>query len=504
MLFRSVGTGKTTLCRQIIRVLSDRQGVSTHLLLDPYFSDPEEFLVYLNGVFGVEEAKWKGASQWQLRENIKDALFRQAVEQDRLVVLIVDEGQKMSFACLEILRELLNYETNEHKLLQIIIFGQLEFDALLASQANLAYRVNLHLHVGPLDFQDTRELILARLTMCAKDMAPEGLFTFGAFLAVYLATDGFPRQIVQLCHQALLAIIIKEKPRVTWHVVRNCMRWRNLGLPRRRRWPWVAAVAVAMLLGLTVLAAREAQLLAQWTEVAGRIALPDVGAYFSRPAPPAGQPEPSATAAAERPGQEGAAPGGQTAGQASGQTGGQAGNPGSGQVSGQAGSQAVGQNAAQALALAAGPDGGPAQAQPQAGAPAGPEAVDPALAQDEESGTPAQQAPARQGGPARYTGVLVRDEGPATDVFILTDTPVTRYELGFKANPARIVVEMPGLWERHADREIPVGGQRIDKVRSAVQQDRLRVVVYLKKPGMGPVSPEVENTSEGLRLTVRY
>jgi len=246
-----VGTGKTTLCRQLIRTMAERQGVDTHLILDPYFTDEREFLVHLNGLFGFSQEEAFRASDWELRENIKTALFRIAVEEDRMVVLIVDEGQKMSLECLEILRELLNYETNEHKLLQIVIFGQLEFEPILEAKANLADRVNLRFRIGPLDFQDTRELIQARLAMCSKDISPEGLFSFWAFLAVYMATDGFPRQIVQLCHQALLAVIIKERPRVTWGVVRSCMRWRTLGVPRRRRWPRLLAAGLVLAVLLT-------------------------------------------------------------------------------------------------------------------------------------------------------------------------------------------------------------------------------------------------------------
>lgn len=548
-----VGTGKTTLCRQIIRVLADRQGVTTHLLLDPSFSDPEEFLAYLNTAFGVEEAKRQGASQWQLRENIKAVLFRQAVEEDRLVVLIVDEGQKMSLACLEILRELLNFETNEHKLLQIVIFGQLEFDALLAGQANLADRVNLHLRLGPLDFKDTRELILARLTMCAKDMAPEGLFSPGAFWAVYLATHGFPRQIVQLCHQALLAVIIKERQRVTWSVVRSCMRWRNLGVPRRRRWPWAVGLAAAALLGLFLLAGRgglarldlagqdagltaqgqpaagdfglkghggpaagdagltaqggpaagnagqtaqggpagkDAGLIARWRELAGRVTLPvlpgisQLGAYFPRPAPLAGA---SSVAATEPRPPEAAAPGDQASGTEGGALpGGQPGQPGS-----------------RSSALGPVEDQGQAQASPAnqeteqaAAAPAAPQGV-----------------PARHGAQARYTGVRVRDDGQAAELVILTDGDAPgrggpggaggRYEVALKAGPARIVVEFPGVWDRQADRMIAVGGAHIEKVRSALQPDRLKVVIYLANAGSLPREPGVERVPEGLKLTVR-
>jgi len=470
-----VGTGKTTLCRQLIRVLSDRQGVVTHLVLDPYFSDAREFLVHLNGLFGVDAAEAHAVSDWQLRENIKNALLTLAVEEDRLVILIVDEGQKMSLECLEILRELLNFETNEHKLLQIVIFGQLEFEPILEAKANLADRVNLRFRLGPLDFQDTRELIQARIAMCSKDISPEGLFSFWAFLAVYLATDGFPRQIVQLCHQALLAVIIKERPRVTWGVVRSCMRWRTLGLPRRRRWPWLAGAALALIValagagiyfGYAPVSAERLKAVASWVK---DVKLPDAGSWFAK-APPA-EKQSAATQTPEA-----------------------------------------------AAAPSTAPDSGP-----QAQMPAAPEQNPPAaLAETVSTEQPAQPAqdgtdpsrpqaedsqPARESGhepgPPRFTGVRASSQDGSETLEILTSKPVERFEVAFKPNPARILVDLMGPWERRADRELPVGTARLDKVRTAVQPDKLRVAVYLKDASAGPFQPKVEKTPQGLKVILK-
>jgi general secretion pathway protein A len=480
-----VGTGKTTLCRQLIRVLAERQGVVTHLVLDPSFSDAREFLAYLCGLFGMDAAEAREASDWQLREHIKNSLWTLAVEENQLVALIVDEGQKMSLECLEILRELLNFETNEHKLLQIVIFGQLEFEPILEAKANLADRVNLRFRIGPLDFQDTRELIQARLAMCSKDISPEGLFSFWALLGVFLATDGFPRQIVQLCHQALLAVIIKERPRVTWGVVRSCMRWRTLGLPRRRRWPRLAAAAAALVLAATMATAYFG---GGWTPdmkrlrdaVAG-ISLPDVASWFK---PDRGTGAASGEGAAAQPAPEAAdtqGTGNVTALQPAAV---QASQPG----------QAVPASAAQAPVVAESAPSSPSSpATPESAAPSSPEDT------PQASGEPAG---IRQGPPG-FTGVRLVVSDGAEALEILTDRPVERFESGFKPGPPRILVDLPGNWERRADRELPVGSARIDKVRSAVHPDKLRVAIYLKDASAGPVRPQVEKTPSGLKLILK-
>lgn len=483
-----VGTGKTTLCRQLIRVLADRQGVVTHLVLDPYFSDAREFLTHLNGLFGVDAAEAHAASDWQLRENIKNALLTLAVEEDRLVVLIVDEGQKMSLECLEILRELLNFETNEHKLLQIVIFGQLEFEPILEAKANLADRVNLRFRLGPLDFQDTRELIQARIAMCSKDISPEGLFSFWAFLAVYLATDGFPRQIVQLCHQALLAVIIKERPRVTWGVVRSCMRWRTLGLPRRRRWPFLAGAALALILALAgagVYFGYAPVSAERLKGIASGVKLPDVASWFAS-APTAEKPG----AAPQTP--DASTPTPAASGAASGAGIGQQAQP---SAAAPLGAQGAGSPQAQTAA--------PEQSQPAALVDAvAPE--QPALAEAEAAKPQSEDSQAvRESGPPGFTGVRASSQDGSETLDILTSRPVDRFEVSFKPNPARILVDLMGSWERRADRELPVGTARLDKVRTAVQPDKLRVAVYLKDASAGPFQPKVEKTPLGLKIILK-
>ncbi len=246
----NVGTGKTTLVGKLLRTLQDRPDSWTHMIADPFFKDRGEFLMYLNKSFGVSPARSTAVSQWQLRENLRDVLTQMVEEDGRVVTLIVDEGQKLSPECLEVLRDLLNFELNEHNLLQIVIFGQLEFADLLVSQANIFDRVNRHLRLGPMGFDEMCELIKTRIVKCAKDTPPKGLFSFGSLVAIYLATDGYPRKVMQLCHQSILSITLKGQSRVTWQTVRRCARWRELVKTKRGRWSWMTGFVLTILLGL--------------------------------------------------------------------------------------------------------------------------------------------------------------------------------------------------------------------------------------------------------------
>ena len=237
-----VGTGKTTLCRQLIRKFADADDVQTHLLLDPYFNSSLEFLSTLTEMFGIPEPE-TGATEWRFRELIKKYFFRLGVDEEKTVVLIIDEGQKIPDFCLEILREFLNYEINEHKLLQIIIFAQKEFEQTINEHANFADRINIRLFLGPLDFKETREMILFRLARATEHGKPPSILSYMALWAVYRATGGYPRKIINLCHQILLALIIQNRYRAGWLMVRSCIERISTGRQRQLRMRHKAVVA---------------------------------------------------------------------------------------------------------------------------------------------------------------------------------------------------------------------------------------------------------------------
>ena len=229
----AVGTGKTTLCRQLIRRFAGDADVATHLILDPGVESPRQLLVQLAEMFACRKPE-EGGGLWDLKEAIKGALLAEAVAAGRTVVLIIDEGQKLPSFGLELLRELLNYETNEAKLLQIVIFAQGEFEAVLARHANFADRINLLHRLGPLDFADTRRLIRYRLACASEAGAAPSLFSPSALWRIHRAAGGYPRQIIHLCHRSLLLMIIQGRGKVGWRQVGAVQRQGGGAIQMRR------------------------------------------------------------------------------------------------------------------------------------------------------------------------------------------------------------------------------------------------------------------------------
>jgi general secretion pathway protein A len=245
-----VGTGKTTLCRDLIRRFADEANMATYLMLDPGVSSDSALLSAVLALFRGRKppGKWDADRK---KEAIKQFLFDKGVAAGQTVTLIIDEGQKLSASSLEILREFLNYETNEHKLLQMVIFAQKEFQDMIVQHPNFADRINLRFDLHPLGLRDTMALIRYRIQVSGGESA-DRLFSRPAMVAIFLATRGYPRRIIHLCHSILLALIIQNRGRANWRLVRASARRKALARPAHP-WRWLAGTGALALFTALVL-----------------------------------------------------------------------------------------------------------------------------------------------------------------------------------------------------------------------------------------------------------
>jgi len=210
VILGDVGTGKTTLSRKLIQELKEREDLLFHIILDPSFENEELFLTYLVRNFEIETSDSAQATILDLREAIEKFLFQKGVTENKTVVLIIDEAQKLNDSTLEILRVLLNYETNEFKLLQLVLLGQLELYSHIVNIANFFDRISFKYVLNPLDFNETKEMIEFRIKQ-AGYQANMQLFLDEAIEKIYEYTKGYPRRITMLCHQALKSLVLKNK-----------------------------------------------------------------------------------------------------------------------------------------------------------------------------------------------------------------------------------------------------------------------------------------------------
>lgn len=220
VILGDVGTGKTTLSRKLIQELRSRDDIIFHMILDPSFENEYVFIKTLVSNYETGIAYTGQETLLDLRQALERFLFRKGVGENKTVTLIIDEAQKLSPSSLEILRVLLNYETNEFKLLQLVLLGQLEFYSRIIGIPNFFDRISFKYTLNPLDIDETREMIEFRVRQ-AGCPARTRLFLDDAICEIHASSKGYPRRINMLCHAALKALVMRSKNAVDADMVRT-------------------------------------------------------------------------------------------------------------------------------------------------------------------------------------------------------------------------------------------------------------------------------------------
>lgn len=210
VILGDVGTGKTTLSRKLIQELKDREDFIFHIILDPSFENEHLLLASLIKNFEINTNNISPITILDLRESLERFLFHKGVTENRTVTLVIDEAQKLSESSLEVLRVLLNYETNEFKLLQLVLLGQLELHSKIMNIPNFFDRISFKYTLNPLCLNETKEMIEFRIKQ-AVYKPNMNLFLDEAIKEIYQYSRGYPRQITMLCHRALKSLVLRNR-----------------------------------------------------------------------------------------------------------------------------------------------------------------------------------------------------------------------------------------------------------------------------------------------------
>ncbi|MDD5436816.1 MAG: AAA family ATPase [Candidatus Omnitrophica bacterium] len=225
LVLGDVGTGKTTLSRKLSQLLLSESGLLMTMILNPIYESEKQFLADLAERFHIFVSTSDGSMPTILDylKAIEKYLFEECVEGNKTIVLLIDESQKLTDPCIEILRTILNYETNEYKILQLILMGQMELLPRLSGIKNLWDRIALKYMLNPLDEDEVKELIEFRLRQ-AGYVSKYPLFTDGAISMICEYTQGYPRRIAMVCHDALEYLVMHNKEVVNGDVVKELIR----------------------------------------------------------------------------------------------------------------------------------------------------------------------------------------------------------------------------------------------------------------------------------------
>lgn len=208
LILGDVGVGKTTLLRKILQMFTQRSDIISTVIFDPTYENEQAFLTDLIAHFHID-FNYTDGKLIEYKETLKNFLFQKGVEEKKTIVLLIDEAQKLSLSSLEVLRSLLNYETNEYKLLQLILLSQLEILPKLKQMVNFLDRINFKYLINPLHEEETYEMIDFRLKK-AGYRSGICLFSPEAIKEIYQNSGGYPRKITILCHQALKELVLDQ------------------------------------------------------------------------------------------------------------------------------------------------------------------------------------------------------------------------------------------------------------------------------------------------------
>ncbi len=218
LLTGEVGTGKTTVCRCLLQQLPKNTRLA--FVLNPKL-DSVELLATI-----CDELKVDYPENCQSLKILTDKLsvyFVDCYEKGLNVVVMIDEAQNIASDVLEQIRLLTNLETNQKKLLQIILVGQPELQEKLARRdlRQLAQRITARYHLRPLSLKETMAYVLHRTKIAG---SRKSLFTARAVEHLYLKTKGIPRLINTICDRALLAAANRKKTIVDVSIMKNAIR----------------------------------------------------------------------------------------------------------------------------------------------------------------------------------------------------------------------------------------------------------------------------------------
>jgi general secretion pathway protein A len=212
-----VGAGKTTLCRAMLEQLDSH--FATALILNPVMS-PDEMMKAVAVEFGLPV---NGLDRLDTLAVINQFLLQQ-VERGKESVLIIDEAQDLTDDLLEQVRLLSNLETDNRKLLQIVLLGQPELRDRLNNPRlrQLRQRITVRYHLLPLRRAEMNQYIQHRLEVSGAKGAP--YFTQPALWRVYGYTKGIPRLVNAVCDKALLAGFVQQQERIDFGMVGRALR----------------------------------------------------------------------------------------------------------------------------------------------------------------------------------------------------------------------------------------------------------------------------------------
>jgi general secretion pathway protein A len=207
-----VGTGKTTIARRLYQQLLDDPTYILAMIISPNLKSSNALLRLIMKEFNVKTDK-----KYENSLTLFGTFLQESAVKGKVPVLFIDEAQLLKPDMLELVRFLLNFETNTQKLLQIVLFGQNELATNLESKKELKSRM-YRSALASLNRSDMENMIQFRFQIAGGEKHP---FTAEGLDELYKLTLGLPREICKVTDMALLRAMVNNTHEVTADIVRQ-------------------------------------------------------------------------------------------------------------------------------------------------------------------------------------------------------------------------------------------------------------------------------------------
>jgi len=202
-IYGDIGAGKTSLARRLWVLYADNPNYNFAMIVHPNFPSTFQFVKEIRREFGLDKPP---RSLSDALDELQEFLLTEH-SKGKTNILVIDEAQNLKPSNYETLRQLLNFETNTQKLLQIALFGQNELASKIDRQPELKDRITLFGALTNLTFDDAIALIDFRWKVAGGTTHP---FDNDALEAIFKYSKGLPRKISKIADNALIRAMSSE------------------------------------------------------------------------------------------------------------------------------------------------------------------------------------------------------------------------------------------------------------------------------------------------------
>ncbi len=213
VLYGDVGHGKSTLIRRLFGLYRGQPNYETVLVTNPDYPTALQLLKRLTDECGLP----RRPSKLDQMQELEGYLVEKFAD-NKNVLILIDEAQMMRGAQFELIRQITNFESDDNKLVQIVVAGQNNLRNKLKLKRALISRAAAVATLDPLTPEETAEMIAFRLAVAGRH---EPLFTPDALTFIYERTRGVPREVIKMCMNAITIGGLMEADLITPEVVHD-------------------------------------------------------------------------------------------------------------------------------------------------------------------------------------------------------------------------------------------------------------------------------------------